>query len=80
MSVRNNIKELYQTQYKTVFEQLCSGVRYLDLRIGSEEKISNPSEIDIDSLHDMNLSKIKKYAERIGMPATMVTDDTKIES
>lgn len=80
MSVPNSIKDLQQTQFKTVFQQLCSGVRYIDLRIGSEPKIFGPNEIDTDSLNDMDLSKIKKYAERISLPITMVADDTKVEA
>jgi hypothetical protein len=63
-----------------VFQQLCSGVRYLDLRIGSEGKIDNQSEIDVETIRKMDLPNIRNYAKKINLPLIMVSDVTNVDS
>lgn len=80
MNVPQSINGAYQTQFRNVFEQLCAGVRYLDLRIGIEFDEINGDEIDVSALENMDIFKIRTFAKQIELPMYLVADRTSVDA
>jgi hypothetical protein len=50
------------------------------MRIGSEGKIDNQSEIDVETIRKMDLPNIRNYAKKIDLPLIMVEDENNVDS